>query len=76
MNLITIGNWTVNMDYVAEIRDHGDQMYIYFIEKSATKVADVALRGAEADALRMWLKANSRNLCREYKQSGSTVLSN
>lgn len=58
MTLVKIGPLYVNLDQVAEIRDTGVDIEIFYhgSDKATT------LRGIEAEQLRRWLGSNSRDL--------------
>jgi hypothetical protein len=58
MNMIKIGPLYLNLDHVAEIRDTGVDIEVFYqgSDKATT------LRGVEAERLRQWLESVSRDL--------------
>lgn len=58
MNLIKIGALYINLDQVAEIRDTGVDIEVFYRGSDRA----TTLRGAEAERFRSWLDSISRDL--------------
>lgn len=63
MQLLTIGNRTINVDHAIEIEDHGERIDVVYVVALATaqRVA-VSFEGDEAQALRRWLQRNAEDV--------------
>ena len=67
MKLIKIGDRTVNMDVVREIRGGPDGLTLAFIDGQETQ-----LRGTEADVFRQWLAVHAQDLTPQPFPAGAT----
>ncbi len=58
MNLVKIGGLYINLDQVAEIRDTGIDIEVFYRGSDRA----TTLRGSDAERLRNWLDSFSRDL--------------
>jgi hypothetical protein len=80
MNLLSIGDTTINIDRVNGVQDnqvseHGDGAFGQRVLRILFDEGTIELADADAQAFRRWLRHNSRNLAARKDADGQVLLS-
>src|SRR5262249_31634246 len=80
MNLLSIGDMTINVDRVNGVQDnqvpeHGDATSGQRVLRILFDEGAIELADADAQAFRRWLRHNSRNLAARKDADGQVLLS-